>query len=161
IYEAPEAVAAAADGILLTSADGRVHFDQFQRVVAAGKPIFVDKPFALETETARKMFQIADQHNVPLMSASSLRFTDEFVEKIADGAAGSLFGADFFGPMMLEETQPGFFWYGIHAVEMLFASMGAGCIEVRSVANDDHDFVTGIWNNGRIGTVRGNRCGNN
>ncbi len=50
-------------------------------------------------------------------------------------------------------------WYGIHAVEMLFAVMGPGCETVSRVNTDGTDIVTGKWKDGRLGVVRGIRKG--
>jgi hypothetical protein len=50
-------------------------------------------------------------------------------------------------------------WYGIHAVEMLFAVMGPGCESVSRVATEGTDVVTGKWRDGRLGVVRGIRSG--
>jgi hypothetical protein len=38
--------------------------------------------------------------------------------------------------------------------------MGTGCIQVTAATNDGHDLIIGEWDDGRIGTVRGNRKGN-
>ena len=37
--------------------------------------------------------------------------------------------------------------------------MGPGCSKVQRIYEPDTDLVTGIWNDGRIGTVRGIRKG--
>ncbi len=160
MVDSPEKVAARCDGVLLTSVDGRVHLEQFRKIAGAGKPVFIDKPLALEAEEAREIFGIAREKGISVMSSSSLRFCDGMAEVLRDEADGGIVGADFYGPMALQETQPGFFWYGIHAVEMLFAALGRGCVEVTVRADEKHDFLVGVWGDGRIGTVRGNRVGN-
>jgi len=82
-----------------------------------------------------------------------------------DGASGvrtketAVVGADVFGPMPFQPPLPGYFWYGIHAVEMLYAILGPGCVRVSAIAVEDHDLIVGTWADGRIGTVRGNRAG--
>lgn len=68
-------------------------------------------------------------------------------------------GADVFGPMPFQPPLPGYFWYGIHAVEMLYAIIGPGCEQVSATAVEDHDLIVGTWADGRIGTVRGKRAG--
>ncbi|NQU12340.1 Gfo/Idh/MocA family oxidoreductase [bacterium] len=160
MVDSPEAVADQCDAILLESVDGRVHLEQFRRIAPAGQPVFVDKPFALTTADARGIVELARQHQVPLMSCSSLRYAETFTAALADSALGDLFGVDVFGPMSLEPTQPGLFWYGIHTVEMLYTALGRGCREVSTVSTTDHDLVVGRWADGRVGTVRGNRKGN-
>jgi len=159
IVDSPEAVAEQSDVIMLESVDGRVHLEQFRKIAPFGKPTFVDKPFAVTSADARAIANLAAEHNIPFMSASSLRYAQALLEVLADDAHGPIFGADTYGPISIQPTQPGLFWYGIHPVDMLYATMGTGCQEVRAVTNEDHEFVTGIWSDGRIGTVRGNRKG--
>jgi predicted dehydrogenase len=151
-------VAENSDAILLTSVDGRVHLEQFRAIAPFGKPVFLDKPFATNSEDARAIVALAEEHNVPLMSCSSLRYAVPLTEALAQ--AEPLIGADCCGPMAIEPTQGRFFWYGIHSVEMLYAAFGVGCESVSTVSNDDYDLITARWKDGRIGTVRGNRKGN-
>nr|WP_035286369.1 Gfo/Idh/MocA family oxidoreductase [Brevibacillus massiliensis] len=66
-------VAEQADAILLTSVDGRIHLQQFAAVAPFGKPVFIDKPLAVCFTDALRIFELARQHRVPLMSCSSLR----------------------------------------------------------------------------------------
>jgi hypothetical protein len=95
------------------------------------------------------------------MSASALRYSAALTETLAAGADdGRVTGADCFGPMIFEATQPGYFWYGIHTAEMLYAVMGPGCIDVTVSSTPQHDIVVGRWDDGRIGALRGNRSGN-
>ena len=160
IMDSIEAVCAACDVILHTSLDGRVHLEQFKKIAPFGKPVFVDKPFALTTADAKAIFALAKEHNVPVFSSSSLRFTGALTRVVTPETKSTVKGADIHGPVALEPTNPGYFWYGIHITEMLYAAMGTGCRSVRAVYTDDYEQVTGIWADGRIGTLHGNRTGN-
>ena len=51
------------------------------------------------------------------------------------------------------------FWYGIHAVEALYSVLGAGCESVVRTHTKNTDVITGVWANGRVGTMQGNRNG--
>src|SRR5260370_36602737 len=62
------------DGVLLESVDGRVHLGQAKPVIAAGKPLYIDKPLAASLEDAREIARLAKAANVPWFSSSSLRF---------------------------------------------------------------------------------------
>ncbi len=160
IVDSPEAVAEACDAILLTSLDGRTHPGQFARIAKFGRPVFMDKPFAVSTADAKAIFATAKQHNVKLFSSSSLRFSEALVKVVTPETRPTVKGADFCGAAAHEPTNPGLYWYGIHAVEMLFTTMGRGCQSVRCVSNKDYDVANGSWADGRLGTVRGNRTGN-
>ncbi len=154
-----EAVADQCDAILLESVDGRVHREQFAKVAPYGKPTFIDKPFATSTADALEIARLAREYDVPLLSSSALRYSDPLQAAIAEKGR-QFIGADCYGPMALQPTQPGMFWYGVHMTDMLFAALGAECVQVRAVSNDYHDVIVGTWRDGRLGTVRGNRSGN-
>lgn len=160
LLESPEEVAEQVDAILLESVDGRVHLPQFKDIAPFGKPVFIDKPFAVSFCDAQEIVRLAAEYNVPLMSSSALRYAAELTDALKNNQDGELIGIDCFGPMQLEATQPGLFWYGIHCAEMLFTALGASCVEVKIISTDDHDVVVGVWEDGRIGTIRGNRKGN-
>jgi predicted dehydrogenase len=161
ILDSIEAVVAESDGILLTSLDGRVHRVQFERIAPSGKPVFIDKPFATNSADARAIFATARRNNVRMFTSSSLRFAEAVTRVVTPATRAAITGADFCGPVALEPTNPGLFWYGIHPVEMLYTALGRGCRSVRCVSNATHDLATGVWGDGRIGTIRGNRTDNN
>jgi len=96
---------------------------------------------------------------VPLLSASSLRFTPDVMAARSDDSLGKLLGADVHSPAKLHEANPGLFHYGVHGVEMLYALLGTGCREVSCVSEDGAEVVTGRWRDGRIGVLRGLREG--
>ncbi|MFC4075820.1 Gfo/Idh/MocA family protein [Salinithrix halophila] len=155
-----EEVAEEADAILLTAVDGRAHFPLFRKLASYRKPVFIDKPFALSVTDAFGMARLAARCGTPLMSASSLRWAEPLVDALCDRQSGIPVGADCHGPLNLELTQPGLFWYGIHTVEMLYAVMGKGCTRVTAFRQEEHELVVGEWKDGRLGTIRGNRTGN-
>jgi predicted dehydrogenase len=157
ILDSPTAVAESCDAILLTSVDGRVHLKQFQEIAPFGKPVFIDKPMATTVADATAIADLAKEHNIPLMTSSILRYGQPLIEALQGGEV--LVGADCSGPMDLEETQPGLFWYGIHTIEMLYAALGKGCEHVSAITTPDSEFVRGVWKDGRVGTIRGTRGG--
>lgn len=160
IADSIEMVAEESDAILLESVDGGQHLEQLRKIISYRKPIFIDKPFALSVKDANEMVLLAKQYQTPIMSTSALRFAEGLRSVLDHSTKGKVIGADCFGPMEILKEQPGYFWYGIHAIEMLFAILGEGSEAVTVTKNTDHDLITGIWKDGRIGTVRGNRVGN-
>ena len=146
------------DFVLLETNDGRLHLEQAIPVMKAGKRMFIDKPVAASLADAVAIFDAAKYYNLPVFSASSLRYIDG-AKEIAAGSIGKVIGADVYSPATLEKTHPDLFWYGIHGVETLFTIMGTGCKTVSRAFTPDTDVVTGIWQDNRIGTMRGIRSG--
>ena len=147
------------DAVLLESVDGRPHLEQVRPVLAAGKRVFIDKPFAGNYRDAREIVRLARESGTPFFSTSSLRFVAELQAMKRNEKLGGLLGAFTFSPAPTEPHHPDLFWYGIHGVEMLFTLMGAGCESVTRVNSAGADVVVGRWKDGRIGTFRGIREG--
>lgn len=161
IVDMIEQVAHVSDAIFLESVDGAVHHEQLQKVVAFKKPIFIDKPFSISSKVANDMIQLAAKYETAIMSTSALRYAENLTKAIRNTNKGKIIGADCFGPMEIQDSKQGFFWYGIHMIEMLFTVLGSGSKSIKTITNPEHDVITGVWKDGRIGTIRGNRVGNN
>ena len=142
------------DALLLESVDGRQHLAQFVQM-AAGKPVYIDKPFATTTDDARKIIELAQETQTPIMSCSSLRYASGIADLVSAGE--KVLSCEAFGPAAVLEDYPGLFWYGIHSAEMLIAQMGSGCRQVRCIERPDTDVVIGTWDDGRTGVMRGTR----
>lgn len=147
------------DAVLLESVDGRPHLEQLKPVLAAKKPVFIDKPLAANFKDAREIVRLAKVSGVPWFSSSGLRFWDETVRLKNAPAGGKILGAETYGPATLEVHHMDMAWYGIHAIEMLYALMGPGCKSVTRSSTDGADVIVGLWKDGRIGSVRGIRKG--
>ena len=146
------------DYVCLETNDGNPRLAQAKQVIEAGKPMFIDKPVAASWKDVKEIYDLAQQRQVPVFSASSLRYMSTIQEAI-QGKIGKIVGADTYSPAVLEPHHPDFFWYGIHGVESLIALMGVGCQEVSRVHTEGTDIVVGTWADGRIGTFRGTRTG--
>jgi hypothetical protein len=144
------------DVVLLETNDGRLHLEQAIPVFKSGKTVFIDKPLAAFLPDVLAIFREAKKYKVPVFSASSLRYGPT-IQAIANGKAGNVLGADVFSPAHLEKTHMDFSWYGIHGVEMLYTAMGVGCKSVTRTHTENADVIVGLWNDDRIGTVRGIR----
>jgi len=143
------------DAVLLESVDGRPHLHQVRPVFKAKKRVFIDKPLTVSYADAREIVRLARESGVGFFSSSSLRFVADVQAIKNSGTHGGILGAFTFGPENLEPHHPDLFWYGIHAVEMLYTLLGPGCVEVTRVKTDSGDTVVGRWKDGRIGTMRG------
>jgi hypothetical protein len=159
IVDSIEELCKKVDAVLLESVDGRPHLNQARPVFAAKKRVFIDKPFAASYADAREIVRLSRESGTPFFSSSSLRFASDLQVMKRDEKLGALLGAFTYGPAPTEPHHPDLFWYGIHAVEMLYTLMGPGCESVTRVHTDGADVVVGKWKDGRVGTMRGIRDG--
>jgi hypothetical protein len=159
IVDSIEALVQRVDAVLLESVDGRVHLAQAKPIIAAKKPLFIDKPFTASTRDAIELARLAKQNGTPIFSSSSLRFNEGVQAIKRDPRASEVLGAITWGPATLEPHHPDLFWYGVHTVEALYTLMGPGCERVARTHTPDADVVTGVWKDGRIGVMRGIRKG--
>ncbi len=157
LVDSIDALLAKVDVVMILSIDGRPHLEQAKPVFAAGKPVFIDKPIAGSLADAIRIFDLAEKHNVPCFTSSSLRFAEATRGMKTNPKIGEIRGCDQYAPCSLEPHHPDFFWYGIHGVEPLFTVMGTGCQTVTRVHAEGQDVIVGVWEGGRIGTVRGIR----
>ncbi len=140
-YHSLEALIADCDAFcVLAPSNPERHEELAHEVLASGKPVFIDKPFAPDQAAAERLFQRADQFHTPLFSSSALRFSNELQ------AARNQFPVDFM------ETQGGgsSFWeYSIHQIEMLVSVMGGEMAELSHVRYGDADHVEFAFADGR------------
>lgn len=146
------------DCVMLETNDGNLHLEQAYEVFKSGKKMFIDKPLGASLAQSIAIYQLAREFKVPIFSSSALRFVPQN-QKLRNGEYGKIVGADCYSPATRELSHPDFGWYGIHGVETLFTVMGTGCVAVNRMSAEGTDVVTGLWNDGRIGTFRGIRNG--
>jgi predicted dehydrogenase len=148
------------DAVMITSQQGARHRDRARPFLEAGLPTFIDKPFAASAADADAIIATARKHNAPLMSCSALRYAPEVQEALRKrDEIGRILSADVWTTATLHDGNPGLLHYGIHGAEMLYALMGPGCTEVRTVFEPGGEVVTGRWEDGRLGVLRGLREG--
>ncbi len=159
IYDSIEELCKNVDGVLIENVDGRPHLEAAKLVIAAGLPFFIDKPIGGTYRDVVEIARLAQKAGVPWFGGSSLRWWYGLKEAASPEKIGEILGCDACTPCELEPHHPDLFWYGVHGVSILYGVMGPGCQQVTRVSTPDTDFVVGVWNDGRIGTVRGTRKG--
>ena len=105
--------------MVLAPSNPEVHLALCEQVFPFGKPTYVDKTFAPDTATARKIFALADKHKIPLQTTSALRYTNvqAYVKEIGRARVRHI-TAWGSGSSFVE--------YAIHPVEMVVSCMGIG-----------------------------------
>lgn len=153
IMDSIDELIAISDCILLETNDGHPHLEQATQVFRSGKTCYIDKPLGATLAEVLAIRELARRYGCPVFSSSALRFSPENV-RLHEGAYGPVLGADCYSPHKVEPTHPDFGFYGIHGVETLYTLMGTGCREVSRLHSEQGDIVTGVWEDGRLGTFR-------
>jgi predicted dehydrogenase len=126
---------------------GATHAALARPFLEAGIPVFIDKPMTTEYADAVALFDLAGHHNTPIMSCSALRFPVELEEARARiEACGKLSSILTVGP---EE----WFYYGVHAVELLGAVTSDRPIAVHRHALDQKDVAVVEYGTGLVAVV--------
>lgn len=147
LVASPEEVAARSDVVLLLALPGETHAPLFARLAPWRRPMFVDKPLACDPEDARRLAATAAEAGAPWFSCSALRF--------ARGCPTDRKRVEVRGPLLFANGNPGWYWYGIHLVEMLVAALGPGAVAARVVATRDGERMEARWADGREGVALG------
>lgn len=62
--------------IVLAPDDPEVHYELSKDALKSGKPVFIDKTFAIKKDDAKNIFEIGEKYNSPCFSSSALRFSN-------------------------------------------------------------------------------------
>lgn len=112
------------DAILLARDDATSRKTLLEKIILSGKPVFVDKPFALSLSDAERMFELQN-NSAQIFTTSALRYAKELLltpeELHSLGELQSIYAV----------TPKYWCTYAVHLLEVLMAQWGGA--EVRSV----------------------------
>ena len=74
LVERPEEMIGKIDAVMIESLDGRIHLEEAKKVIAAGKPLFIDKPLAYSREDL-EWFSEQVARGRHIVSCSSMRYS--------------------------------------------------------------------------------------
>ena len=129
----------------------RVHLEQARQVIAAKKPLFIDKPLAGSLEDAREIARLAKAAGVPWFSTSSLRYGaiangGEFRRTRRERPSG----ARGRSCRSSRWSSPG---TRFTPSSCCTRSWAADAETVSRTSGPNGDAIVGHWKDGRIGTV--------
>lgn len=146
-----ESVLKGMDAVFIEINDPSLHLPYFEKIVGAGLPIFIDKPLAATVSEGRRIIELAEKHGVKVWSASSLRFLPQLIDAKKTVPAPAF--AHTFGALGKAAAGNDLVWYGVHAVEMLTATLGTGAQSVQAIENATGIVLLVTYANGRSGVV--------
>lgn len=147
VVDSPEALVGLVDAAIVADRDGGLHRAHAEPFLAAGLPVYVDKPLACDVADAEAMLAAARSSGAPLTSYSALRWTaetDALLDALRDTGGPQVVMAS--GPADSASEYGGIFFYGIHVVELALHIAGiteTGAVHVHSFADRLVATVTG------------------
>lgn len=139
------------DAVFLEINDPALHLPYFEKIVEAGLPVFIDKPLAGSVREGRRIIELAEKYGVQAWSASSLRFLPQLINAKKSIPSPAL--SQTFGALGKAAAGSDLIWYGVHAVEMLTATLGTGAQSVQAIESSMGIVMTVEYANGRSGIV--------
>jgi hypothetical protein len=133
--------------MILAPSSPELHLPLAEKIFPFAKPTYVDKTFAPDVATARRIFDLANQHKTPIQTTSALRYTNvqEFVTK-SGGTAAVKHMVAWGGGSSFEE-------YAIHPVELIVSCMGSAAQAVMRRGTEAHSQLLINFSNGRTGVA--------
>lgn len=116
--------------IILAPSNPETHLKYAQKVLPYGKRTYIDKTFAPDFETARKIFDLSEKYHAPFFSSSALRYSAALAD-LGNTKAVTTFG----GGSNFEE-------YVVHQAEMVIASLKKKPLAVKAEAQGKQYIVT-------------------
>lgn len=132
--------------MVLAPSTPEVHLALCEQVFPFGKPTYVDKTFAPDTATAKKIFALADKHKVPVQTTSALRYTNvqAYVREIGRAKVRHL---------TARGSGSSFAEYAIHPVELAISCMGTGAERLMRRGTSKHSQLLINFSGHRTATI--------
>lgn len=135
------------DHVIILSPDNpERHWDLSEYALKSGKACYIDKTFAPDYKTAKKLISLAKENKTPMFTTSSLRFVPELINFINTiGKERKINAVATRGPGHVSN-------YMIHSVEPLVMLIGYGASSISYSGNDDFSDFDVKYDDGRIGS---------
>ncbi len=127
--------------IVLSPDNPEMHEELSYLAARSGKPVYIDKTFAPDKETAERIFNLADSYNTPCYSCSALNFSAELAELREIGVNG-IQAINSWGPGTFEI-------YSIHQIEPIVSLMGTDAKRVMFTGDKKYPSLIIEFSGGR------------
>ena len=123
--------------IILAPSNPEKHLGYAETVLKYGKRTYIDKTFAPDLETAKKIFALAEKYGTPFFSTSALRYATE-LDEYPECNMVTISG----GGETAEE-------YIVHQIEMLVKKVGVGAASIKATQMGAQTIFSVGYNDGR------------
>lgn len=132
------------DAAIVVDRDADLHAVHALPFLLDAKPVFVDKPFAIDLADCRRMFTAARQSGAAVTSFSVLSVAPATEEMKATNM-GAVRVAQFAGSCDFGSPHGGPFFYATHLVELAISLLGERVVALRALRAGDTVSVDIAW----------------
>lgn len=140
------------DAAIVVDRHGDLHAEHALPFLLEGKPVFVDKPFAIDLADCRRMLNAAKQARAAITSLSSLSVSPDTVAMQAE-QLGTIRLGQFAGPCDFGSEYGGAYFYATHLIELALTLIGEKVSGLQANRAGNTVVVNAIWQNDAIGTL--------
>lgn len=146
IAETPEQLLGKVDAVMVVFRHGDLHIKYALPFIEVGVPTWIDKPFTIKNEEARKLIDAAEKNKTLLTGGSTCKYTSDILmvkNAVEQGSRiGKIKTAVMNFPATLDNEYGGIYFYGAHLAEMALTAFGYDVVSV--VASENNGAVTAI-----------------
>jgi len=133
--------------MVLAPSNPEVHLDLAKETLPLGKPTYIDKTFAPDLATAERIFALADDLLVPVITSSALRFADEVNAYVEEVGQENLLHMQAWG------GGGSFGEYAIHPLEMVISAMGPEVVRMMRLGDEEKSQLDLVFSGGRTASI--------
>ena len=128
IAEKPEDLLGKVDAVMVVFRHGDLHAKYALMFIEAGIPTWIDKPFSIRNEDAKKIIAASMKYNTPVTGGSTCKYAYDIltIKNAVENynRIGKVKSAMINFPAEMENEYGGLYFYGAHLVEMTLAAFG-------------------------------------
>lgn len=140
------------DAAIVVDRHGDLHAEHALPFLLESKPVFVDKPFAIDLADCRRMLNAAKQARAAITSFSSLMVAPDTMA-LKSMQLGTVRLGQFAGPCDFGSEYGGPFFYATHLVEVALSLLGERVSGLQASRAGNTIVVNVIWDNDAIATL--------
>lgn len=145
IAEKPEDLIDKVDAVMVVFRHGDLHAEYALPFIEAGIPTWIDKPFTIKIDEAKKLVEAAEKHNTLLTGGSTCKYAYDVLmlkNSVENSGAGNVLSGVLNFPGDLSSEYGGLFFYGGHMAEMLMTIFGYDVKSVTTTVKNENVIAT-------------------
>lgn len=120
IVKDPSEMLGKIDALIVDHRHAKYHLEAATPFIKEGIPSFIDKPFCYRAAEGKEFLELAQKHNTPLTSYSTIAHSNStFDIKEQIESMGDISQVVRYGPLDMDSKYGGIFFYGVHLLQPL------------------------------------------